>query len=406
MSRKSQNSKHRARVGLPHREYHFDAPFETTSVDAENGVIRGVSVITSGIKARGHDLHVDDKTLLQMLEAAESMGRVPVKWNHKTGADAVNGYLENFSIVGGKLKADWHLLASHSQRDHALELAQRMPTGIGLSASFTGKPEKKGEKSFARCDELVSVDLVATPAANPSGLFSQVDRVSAGMDGQVDPNVGAEEDTGEVSNAEILEALRALQQDVQGVKDWQDDLEEQLGAEDDGEFENEEEGYEEEGYDDGYGDGGEEAAYAGVEGGGEAAEAFNAIVGRLNQLEAHIETEELAAEQAQTQHAFDVVAGKIEALIELNDQLAAENEVLLQFRDQAQAALRQQNGGREVHFAEDGTFTHRGDETDFEVKVREFEAGGKSRADAVREAMKDSNLYQQHLEAKRVVNSL
>lgn len=47
--------------------YQFSANLCAENVDAANGVIHGVSVITAGIVARGHDLAVDDTTLAQML---------------------------------------------------------------------------------------------------------------------------------------------------------------------------------------------------------------------------------------------------------------------------------------------------------------------------------------------------
>jgi uncharacterized protein YjiS (DUF1127 family) len=142
------------------------------NVDKINGVVHGVSLITGGIKARGHDLYVDDITLQQLFECAQRMGQVPVKWNHKTGADAVNGFVTNFWIDGNKVRGDWHLLKEHSQYKQALELADRMPQNIGLSAAFV-PPERlaPGDNGKARCEELVSVDLVAQPAANPDGLL-------------------------------------------------------------------------------------------------------------------------------------------------------------------------------------------------------------------------------------------
>jgi cell pole-organizing protein PopZ len=101
------------------------------------------------------------------------MGTVPVKWNHRSGADAVAGYLDNFRIDGEKLLGDWHLLKSHSQYAQAMEMAERMPKNVGLSAAFMGDDEKRDDgKMAARCKELISVDVVANPAANPTGLFS------------------------------------------------------------------------------------------------------------------------------------------------------------------------------------------------------------------------------------------
>ena len=69
----------------------FDAvasTFTADKIDTVNAVIRGVSVITSGLIARGHDLEVDNVTLDQMQKCAESKGQVPVKVDHKSGAAA------------------------------------------------------------------------------------------------------------------------------------------------------------------------------------------------------------------------------------------------------------------------------------------------------------------------------
>jgi uncharacterized protein YjiS (DUF1127 family) len=149
---------------------------EHGKIDKDKGIIHGVSLITSGIEARGHDLHTDETTLEQICDLANEMGQVPVKWNHKTGADSINGFLANFFVAGNKVKGDWHLLQSHPQYDHALELAERMPQNFGLSTAFLpADPEAKGGKKFARCEELLSVDLVAQPAANPGGLFERAD---------------------------------------------------------------------------------------------------------------------------------------------------------------------------------------------------------------------------------------
>ena len=158
-------------VGDGKQIYHFEFSALEGVVNAEDGVIEGVSVITGGVQAKGHNLEVDATTLEQMRDLGIEKGQVPVKWNHKSGADAVNGFLQNFRIKGKKLLADWHLLKTHPQYDQALELATRMPRNVGLSASFIGKNEKKGGKEFARCEDLISVDLVATPAANPDGMF-------------------------------------------------------------------------------------------------------------------------------------------------------------------------------------------------------------------------------------------
>lgn len=152
--------------------FHFDfSPLGQSRVDSENGVVYGVTVITSGKEARGHDLFTDNKTLVQMFESAKAHGdRIPTKLDHKTGISEVNGFLTNFRIAGPKLIADWHLLKTQSGFDHTLELCQTMSDIVGLSASFTGEGEMTGAGKMARCTDLISVDFVTSPAVN-KGLF-------------------------------------------------------------------------------------------------------------------------------------------------------------------------------------------------------------------------------------------
>lgn len=165
-------------------------PLAAAHVDDVNGIVRGVSVITSGLIARGHDLEVDHVTLDQMRKCAEAKGRVPVKIDHCSGAGAVCGFLTNFQLVGNKLKADWHLLQSHPQRDQILETVHRMPRGVGLSAAFISPDTCPTGK--ARCQELVSVDYVTLPAANPDGMFAAqpaLRRVTDSISNQVDVHI-------------------------------------------------------------------------------------------------------------------------------------------------------------------------------------------------------------------------
>ena len=156
------------------RRFSFDLPFRADRVDKTNAIVREVSIITAGVTARGHELDVDQTTLKQMLECCSAKGQVPVKANHKSGVQDVTGYLTNFSIRDNKLKADWHILQSYPGREQILETAERMPTGIGLSVAFLGpdKPVVEGGRTKARCEEVLSVDYVTMPAANPDGLFA------------------------------------------------------------------------------------------------------------------------------------------------------------------------------------------------------------------------------------------
>lgn len=152
-------------------------------VDRASGIIRGVSVITSGVEAKGHGFSIDHQTLESVMLCAEAYkDGVQVKVNHGTGFDSIVGSLRNFRIEGEKLLADLHLLKTHEMCPRVLEIAETMPASVGLSIAFSGVPEKKNGENFVRCTELYSCDLVDHPAANPSGLFSaRVDSKEKGM---------------------------------------------------------------------------------------------------------------------------------------------------------------------------------------------------------------------------------
>jgi hypothetical protein len=147
------------------------AKLDVDSIDAEAGVIRGVSVIKGGVVAKGHNLLVDDVALGQFF-AEGKKGKVPVKVNHKSGVSEMCGYLDNFRLEAKHVRADWTLLKSNKDYDLIMEAAEKMPECFGLSTAFQGEPETVAGQPRARCQDLVSVDVVVDPAANPSGLFS------------------------------------------------------------------------------------------------------------------------------------------------------------------------------------------------------------------------------------------
>lgn len=146
-----------------------------SAVDHAAGMLRGVSVITEG-EAKGHSLQIDAKTLEQVKACAETYSDgLRVKMDHFTGIDAMVGVLKNFSIDGAQLRADMHLLKSHSDFEKIMEMAETMPGAFGLSIAFSGAPEGGEDDTtrFARCTEIYSCDIVDIPAANPTGLFSE-----------------------------------------------------------------------------------------------------------------------------------------------------------------------------------------------------------------------------------------
>jgi hypothetical protein len=98
-----------------------------------------------------------------------------------------------------------------------LEIASRMPDTFGISIAFSGPVRERDGRSFASCTELYSADLVQTPAANPTGLFSftakftakSVDTSAKQMIEDKNKMEDGEEDT--VSIADIIERLTALE---------------------------------------------------------------------------------------------------------------------------------------------------------------------------------------------------
>ena len=160
-----------------------DLAILTGDIDSAAATIKNVSVITVG-EARGHGMQIDEKTLLQVKAAAETYsGGLKVKTDHYSGFNEIVGALKNFTIDGDQLRADLFLLKNHDATARIIEMAELMPDTFGLSISFSGEHEENGDTTFARCSEIYSADLVDTPAANPTGLFSaKVDSMKTVMD--------------------------------------------------------------------------------------------------------------------------------------------------------------------------------------------------------------------------------
>jgi hypothetical protein len=161
----------------------FFTSLAESKVDRETGVISGVSVISVG-EAKGHGMFVDGTTLEQVkLSAEQHEDGVKVKTDHWSGFNGIVGVIKNFQIDGDKLRGDLHLLENHEAREKVLEMAEKMPSQFGISISFSGEAETQEveaegvtrEVKFARCESLEACDLVDSPAANASGLFSNAE---------------------------------------------------------------------------------------------------------------------------------------------------------------------------------------------------------------------------------------
>ena len=207
---------------------------QTGTIDANDCVIKGVSLITCGCEAEGHNLQVDDETVGKLFQLAKERGKVPVNLDHGTGIEKMNGFVTNFRMDGDKLRGDWHLLKNHSETPLMLERASTMPDCFGLSVAFKGQGvEVAPGKKAARAERLLSVDCVTRPAANADGLFgardeNPVDTNLQGMAGNTNQN-----QQGEPSIADVLNAINGLNQRLDAHEQAISDLHEQ-GADQDG----------------------------------------------------------------------------------------------------------------------------------------------------------------------------
>lgn len=151
----------------------------------------GISVATVG-PALGHAMLVDDVTLLQAEAAGQNGSPVKVFVDHDESIDSLIGFLANFRIEEDQLRADLDLLGSHPQASFYSEILTKAPQRVGFSMTFSGTPDENEDGTrLARVSELVSVDLVSRPAANPDGVFRAlspaektvaVDTAEKGMD--------------------------------------------------------------------------------------------------------------------------------------------------------------------------------------------------------------------------------
>jgi hypothetical protein len=141
-------------------------------VDREAGVLRGVSVITAGVEAKGHGIWIDQTSLEMVKASAETyVDGLQVKSDHGSGFGEIEGVLRDFVIDGNQLRADFHLIKSGEEYERICEMAEMMPSSFGLSIEFSGVSEEIDEYRYARPVEIYAVALVDQPAANPSGLF-------------------------------------------------------------------------------------------------------------------------------------------------------------------------------------------------------------------------------------------
>jgi len=193
-------------------------------IDAEAGVLRGVSLITKGA-AKGHEflgepIIADDTTLDEVCAAAMGFADgVPVMFDHGSGISDLVGAIKDVYRDGDKVRGDLYLLKSHESFDTIIEMAKSMPSNFGLSISFQNAPEPvmgndeepdgdgddDQEESpilgsstdivayAARIAELYSCDLVQAPALNASLFNAMTEATTTEEVPAVAPEVVVEE---------------------------------------------------------------------------------------------------------------------------------------------------------------------------------------------------------------------
>lgn len=373
--------------------------------DRNDGVIHGVSIITQGA-AKGHGLQIDDQTLLEVKHAAESLpsGRLKCKLNHRSGVEAVFGYLDNFRVEGPKLLGDLHMLKSHRDYEQTFEQLETLPNQIGLSVAFVGpdKPAKNSRgETVARCKEILSADLVPEPAANPTGLFeSKVDTQNKRMTtdaATTDAAAQQNDGSGEISLNDIYNLMVDLNGRLEGVESFQNaiqaELEDAEGGDDDQSLQGDDgnasafngnQGSTANGGTDQNGGYNPHAAAAGAPAGVSApvAAEFAAMRRQITELQSKL----IQDEEQQKLHEFDTAVGiieqKLEAVVQYATELEARNAVL-------EESVR--TGVKPVKASPENVFlSSNAQNGDFEATVQKYVNAGKKRTEAVLLARKEN----------------
>lgn len=159
-------------------------------VDAERGVIFGVSVMTTG-PAVGHGFEIDAQTLSTLVSAYQARPEaIKVRLSHpqytlKDGVEVLAGRAKDFRVEGDSVRCDIHLgnFAKSSPQgnlwNYLLGIAAETPELMGMSAvarfTFEERVNQATGESLppvARVAYLMAVDFVDDPAANRNGLLS------------------------------------------------------------------------------------------------------------------------------------------------------------------------------------------------------------------------------------------
>jgi len=155
-------------------------------VDRANGIIANAAIITAG-EAKGHPFSIDRVSMAQIVGAiTDRGGTLPVRCTHpddgQDGLPTTVGQVRNVRLEGSSVRGDVYLLSHAPGREHLLDVAESMPTEIGVSLEFPADGFSIAESSGAlvlRVTRVDAADLVGRPAANPNGLLAAGDETMA-----------------------------------------------------------------------------------------------------------------------------------------------------------------------------------------------------------------------------------
>lgn len=170
------------------------APATSFKLNKEKGLFENVSFISRG-PAKGHGFDIDDVMLQQVADAINKHGKVPARLTHPDGSlfsrkdpiEVLVGHASNARVEAGQVKGDIQLgsFARHSPSGdlyaYLLALAEEAPQSVGLSIEFiqlpferrTNPQTQQSLPPAGRVKDVIAVDFVGNPAANPKGLLHQ-----------------------------------------------------------------------------------------------------------------------------------------------------------------------------------------------------------------------------------------
>lgn len=160
-------------------------------VDAENGLVKGVPIITAGTirpPSMGSQFDVDAVLLQQVVDLINAAEHgVPSRLSHPSeGEDYIAelvGMFSNARLDGDRVLADFKAGSYAANSPHGdlrafiLGLAAEAPHACGVSLDGSGVYEIANTPTgrVFRCEQLSAIDWVGKPAANPTGLLSAGD---------------------------------------------------------------------------------------------------------------------------------------------------------------------------------------------------------------------------------------